>query len=38
MCLRDAVRSALWCTYGIPILGVIIFIMGYIPLIGSWLG
>ena len=28
----------LWCTYGIPILGVIIFIMGYAPLIGSWIG
>ena len=28
----------LWCTYGIPILGVIIFIMGYAPLISSWIG
>jgi len=27
-----------WCTYGIPVLGVIIFIMGYIPLISTWLG
>ena len=28
----------LWCTYGIPILGIVIFIMGYIPLISSWIG
>ena len=27
-----------WCTYGIPILGVIIFIMGYAPLVSSWIG
>ena len=28
----------LWCTYGIPILGVIIFIMGYLPMVSTWLG
>ena len=28
----------LWCTYGIPVLGVIIFIMGYTPLISFWMG
>ena len=28
----------LWCRYGIPVLGVIIFIMGYAPLVSTWLG
>ena len=27
-----------WCTYGIPILGIVIFVMGYIPLISTWIG
>lgn len=28
----------LWCTYGIPVLGVIIFIMGYAPKFAIWFG
>ena len=28
----------LWCTWGIPVLIVIIFIMGYVPLISTWMG
>ncbi len=28
----------LWCRYGIPVLGIIIFIMGYAPLVSTWLG
>ena len=28
----------LWCTYGIPALGVIIFVMGYAPKIMAWAG
>ncbi|MBQ3300882.1 MAG: sodium-dependent transporter [Eggerthellaceae bacterium] len=31
-------KLRLWCTYGIPVLGIIIFIMGYMPLIASWMG
>lgn len=31
-------KMRLWCTYGIPALGVIIFIMGYVPKIAFWLG
>lgn len=27
-----------WCTYGIPVLMILIFVMGYIPLISTWLG
>ncbi|MGI6590075.1 MAG: sodium-dependent transporter [Eggerthellaceae bacterium] len=27
-----------WCAYGIPVLQIIIFIMGYAPKIASWLG
>lgn len=27
-----------WCKYGIPVLMIIIFIMGYTPLISSWIG
>ena len=30
--------SRIWVTYGIPVLIIIIFIMGYAPLISSWLG
>ena len=28
----------LWVTYGIPVLLLIVFVMGWLPLIGSWLG
>ncbi|MGI6033144.1 MAG: sodium-dependent transporter [Coriobacteriales bacterium] len=31
-------KARLWCTYGIPILGGIIFVMGYVPKIASWIG
>lgn len=27
-----------WVTYGVPVLLVIVFIMGWLPLIGTWLG
>ncbi|WP_350454747.1 sodium-dependent transporter [Slackia heliotrinireducens] len=27
-----------WCTYGIPVLGIIIFVMGYAPLVHTWIG
>ena len=30
--------ARLWCRYGIPVLGIIVFVMGYVPLISSWLG
>ena len=36
--LKFPAKLRLWCTYGIPALGIIIFIMGYIPLITTWLG
>lgn len=31
-------KARIWCSYGIPILGVIIFIMGYAPKFAIWLG
>ena len=31
-------KARIWCSYGIPILGVIIFIMGYAPKFALWLG
>lgn len=27
-----------WVTYGVPVLFVIVFVMGWAPLIGGWLG
>ena len=30
--------SRIWVTYGIPVLIIIIFIMGYTPKIAAWLG
>ncbi len=31
-------KARIWCSYGIPVLGVIIFIMGYAPKFALWLG
>ena len=36
--LRFPRAAQLWCTYGIPVLIVIVFVMGYVPKIISWLG
>ena len=35
--IKFPAKLRLWCTYGIPALGIVIFIMGYVPLISSWL-
>lgn len=36
--MKFPAKLRLWCTYGIPVLGIIIFIMGYAPMISTWLG
>lgn len=36
--LKFPKRLRLWCAYGIPVLQIIIFIMGYAPKISFWLG
>ena len=36
--IKFPAKMRIWCTYGVPVLGVIIFVMGYVPKIASWLG
>lgn len=36
--LKFPKRLRLWCAYGIPVLQIIIFIMGYAPKVSYWLG
>lgn len=36
--IKFSAKLRLWCMYGIRALGVIIFIMGYVPMVTTWLG